>query len=117
MSPRMMEGRPSMISEMFMFTSLIYTNQPQQMLIKQTADSDAMFLFFVATYRFFLEKVKCCLNVGPLLENPSAPLSFLWRQITTTLPNTCLLINYRSLGGIWDLFNSLISEAHCSNSP
>lgn len=31
--------------------------------------------------RLFLEKVQCCLNVGPMLENPTAPLSF--HRLTT----------------------------------
>lgn len=37
-------------------------------------------MFCGPTYRLFLEKRQRCLNVGPLLEDPSAPLSFLWRK-------------------------------------
>lgn len=78
----MMDGRPSMISGMFMFTSLSYTEQPNV----QHSSRSTWYIrgnVFLKTYRFFLEKVQSCLNVGPLLENPVAPLSFLSTQHTT----------------------------------
>lgn len=44
------------------------------------------FVFFkcVKTYIFFPEEIQRWLDVRPLLEKPLAPLSFLWRQMTTS---------------------------------
>lgn len=39
----------------------------------------------VETYRLLPEKVQCCFNVGPLLENSTSPLSFLWKTICRTM--------------------------------
>lgn len=56
--------------------------------MKQAADSMFLFIiismFFVQTYRLFLEEVQRCLNVGPLLKDAAAILPFLWRQVTMT---------------------------------
>ncbi len=59
MSPRMMEGRPSVISEMFMFTSLTCVKQAQQMCIKHTEDYNVVGFFFFHFWQltdFFLRK-------------------------------------------------------------
>ena len=75
----------------------------------------------VETYRFSLEKVERCLDVGPLLENPTASLSFLWRQITHQLHCNVniycsiflghlgfLIVKYVSIGVKWNLLISTL---------
>lgn len=54
------------------------------------------------THRFSLEKVQCCFDVGPLLENPATSLSFLQRQFTTSAGNCwCMKRNLCSTRVKW----------------
>lgn len=91
--PRMMEGFPSMMSGMFMFTSLIWENINSCLchlyinLNVQTdgKSSSVMWESQKPSYRFILQEVQSRLDVASLLKHTMTPLALLQRNKQTPL--------------------------------